>query len=261
MSMQTSSAQDEILYAQLRDMMQRAERGMWSCSHFLSPREARLSSDYVRRMGADVCCALEGGYSDAERVRLFVLPDFMSEPEYLAPLAEEKLCILRISGGGFCTLTHRDYLGALLALGIERHVLGDVCVLDEHSALLICDADIASYICAELTRVGKDGVKITRLPWGTPIELPERYKQVSDTVASARFDCVAAALAGLSREKAQMLIRAGECTVDYEPCDKCEKIIDPPCVISLRGQGKFRIDDLGTQTKKGRLRLLARKYI
>ena len=261
MSMQTSGAQDEILYAQLRDMMQRAERGMWSCSHFLSPREARLSSDYVRRMGADVCCALEGGYPDAERVRLFVLPDFMSEPEYLAPLAEEKLCLLRISGGGFCTLTHRDYLGALLALGIERHVLGDVCVLDERSSLLVCDADISSYICAELTRVGKDGVKITRLPWGTPIELPERYKQVSDTVASARFDCVAAALAGLSREKAQMLIRAGECTVDYEPCDKCDKIIDPPCVISLRGYGKFRIDDLSTQTKKGRLRLIARKYI
>jgi RNA-binding protein YlmH len=72
---------------------------------------------------------------------------------------------------------------------------------------------------------------------------------------------VAAALAGLSREKTQMLIRAGECTVDYEPCDKCDKVIDPPCVISLRGYGKFRVDDLGTQTKKGRLRLLARKYI
>ena len=261
MSMQAPGAQNEILYAKLRDMMQRAERGMWSCSHFLSPREARLASDYVRYAGADVCCALEGGYPEAERVKLFVLPDFMSEPEYLAPLAEEKLCLLRIYGGGFCTLTHRDYLGALLALGIERHVLGDLCVLDESSALLICDADIAPYLCAELTRVGKDGVKIERLPWGTPIELPERYKSVSDTVASARFDCVAAALAGLSREKAQMLIRAGECTVDYEPCDKCDKVIDPPCVISLRGYGKFRIDDVSTQTKKGRLRLLARKYI
>lgn len=259
MRMQTTG--DEILYAQLRDMMQRAERGMWSCSHFLSPREARLASEYVRCAGADVFCTVEGGYPDAERVKLFLLPDYMSEPAYLTPVIEEKLCLLRICGGGFCTLTHRDYLGALLALGIERHVLGDLCVLDERSALLICDADIASYICMELARVGKDGVRIERLPWGTPIELPERYKNVSDTVASARFDCVAAALAGLSREKAQMLIRAGECTVDYEPCDKCDRVIDPPCMISLRGYGKFRIDDLGTQTKKGRLRLSARKYI
>ena len=261
MSTQASGMQNEILYAQLRDMMQRAERGKWSCSHFLSPREARLSREYVERAGMDVICAVEGGYPDAERVKLFILPEFLGEPEYLAPLVEEKLCLLRISGGGFCTLTHRDYLGSLLALGIERHVLGDVCVLDERSAILVCDADIAAYICAELTRVGKDGVKIERLPWGTPIELPERYKPVSDTVASARFDCVAAALAGLSREKAQMLIRAGECTVDYEPCEKCDKIIETPCVISLRGHGKYRVDDLGTQTKKGRLRLLARKYI
>ena len=261
MSMQTPSTQNDILYAKLRDMTLRAERGIWCCSHFLSPREARLACEYVRLCKADVYCALEGGYADAERVKLFLLPDFMSEPEYLAPLAEEKMCLLRIKGGGFCTLTHRDYLGSLLALGIERHVLGDLVVLDDHSALLFCDADIAPYICAELVRVGKDGVKIERLPWDTPVELPERYKSMSDTVASARFDCVAAALAGLSREKAQLLIRAGECTVDYEPCDKCDKVIDPPCVISLRGYGKFRIDDLGMQTKKGRLRLLARKYI
>ena len=261
MSMQAQGTQNEILYAQLRDMMLRAERGMWSCTHFLSPREARLSCDYVSCMGADVCCFTEGGYPDAERVRLFVLPDFMNDPVYFAPLAEQKLCLLRIGGGGFCTLTHRDYLGALLALGIERHVLGDVCVLDASHALLVCDADIAPFIRAELVRVGKDGVKVELLPWGTEIMLPERYKSVSDTVASPRFDCVAAALAGLSREKAQMLIRAGECTVEYEPCDKCDKIIDPPCVISLRGYGKYRIDDLGTQTKKGRLRLLARKYI
>lgn len=261
MSLQGQGAQNDIFYAKLRDMMLRAERGMCSCSHFLSPREARLSCEYVKSAGADVAYLLEGGYPDAERVKLFLLPAFLNEPEYTAPLLAEEICLLRISGGGFCTLTHRDYLGALLALGIERHVLGDVCVLDACHALVVCDADIAPYVCAELSRVGKDGVKVEVLPFGTEIVLPERYRSVSDTVASARFDCVAAALAGLSREKAQMLIRAGECTVDYEACDKCDKVIDPPCVISLRGHGKFRVDDLGTQTKKGRLRLLARKYI
>ena len=170
-------------------------------------------------------------------------------------------CPLLLRGGGFCTLSHRDYLGALLALGIERHVLGDLVVLDDCRALLFCNADIAPFICAELDRVGRDGVKVQRLPEDAKIEIPRRYKSVSDTVASARFDCIAAALAGLSREKAQMLIRAGECTLDYEPCDKCDKIIEPPCVISLRGYGKFRVDDISMQTKKGRLRMLAQKYI
>ena len=261
MSMQVKSGQDEILYAQLRDMMQRAGRGTWSCSHFLTPREARLAQSLVEREGRDVFCVLAGGYGEAERVKAFILPDFLSEPEYYLPIMKEEICPLLLRGGGFCTLSHRDYLGALLALGIERHVLGDLVVLDDCRAMLFCNADIAPFICAELDRVGKDGVKVQRLPEDAKIEIPKRYKSVSDTVASARFDCIAAALAGLSREKAQMLIRAGECTLDYEPCDKCDKIIEPPCVISLRGYGKFRVDDVSMQTKKGRLRMLAQKYI
>ena len=139
--------------------------------------------------------------------------------------------------------------------------VGDLVVLDDCHALLFCDADIAPYICAELTRVGKDGIKVEKLALSTPFTLPQRFVSVTDTVASARFDCIAAALCGLSREKAQMLIRAGECTVDYEPCDRCDKIIEPPSVLSLRGYGKFRVDDVSMQTKKGRLRLYASKYI
>lgn len=261
MSMQDRGGQDEVLYAQMRDMMQRAGRGTWSCSHFLTPREARLAQALVAREGRDVFCVLAGGYDEAERVKAFVLPEFMNEPKYYCAVIGQEICALSLRGGGFCTLSHRDYLGALLALGIERHVLGDLIVQDDSHAVLFCNADIAAYICAELVRVGKDGVKVQRLPEGAQIEIPKRYKSVTDTVASARFDCIAAALAGLSREKAQMLIRAGECTVDYEPCDKCDKIIEPPCVISLRGYGKFRVDDVSMQTKKGRLRMLAQKYI
>ncbi len=242
-------------------MMQRAERGAWSCTRFLTPREAHLARSFTGGAQGDVQVLFFGGYAEAERVKLFVLPEYMSEPEYSAPLLEQEISLLALRGGGFCTLTHRDYLGALLALGIERHVLGDLCVLDDSHALLFCESQIAAYICAELTRVGKDGIKVEQLPLSTPFTLPERYQSVTDTVASARFDCIAAALTGLSREKAQMLIRQGECTVDYEFCDRCDRLIEPPQVISLRGYGKFRIDDVSTQTKKGRLRLYASKYI
>lgn len=245
----------------MRDMMQRAERGIWSSTRFLTPREAHLARTFLVGAGYGEQMLAAGGYAEAERVKLFVLPDYMCEPEYTEPLLDQEISLLALRGGGFCTLTHRDYLGALLALGIERHVLGDLLVMDTSHALLFCQADIAPYLCAELSRVGRDGIKVEMLPLSTPFELPQRFVCVSDTVASARFDCVAAALCGLSREKAQMLIRAGECTVDYEPCDRCDKILEPPCVLSLRGYGKYRVDDLGTQTKKGRLRLYASKYI
>ena len=88
-----------------------------------------------------------------------------------------------------------------------------------------------------------------------------RFETVSDTVASARLDCVVAALANLSRERAQEAVRSGLCEVEYEVAEVCDMLLEVPCVLSIRGVGKFRLLSLSGPTKKGRLRLMAEKYI
>ena len=91
--------------------------------------------------------------------------------------------------------------------------------------------------------------------------IKREFQSVSDTVASARFDCVVSALCGLSREKAQGIIRIGEAELDYFTEDRPDRTVGEGSIISVRGYGKFVVVSLSEQTKKGRLRLLANKYI
>ena len=84
---------------------------------------------------------------------------------------------------------------------------------------------------------------------------------VSDTVASARLDGVVAALLSISRERAKEMVLGGLVELDYETCERTDKILVPPSVITVRGFGKFRVNSLCDKTKKGRLRLDADKYV
>ena len=92
-------------------------------------------------------------------------------------------------------------------------------------------------------------------------EVKREFQRISDTVASARFDCVVSSVCGLSREKAQGIIRIGDAELDYFTEDRPDRAVSEGSIISVRGYGKFVVVSLSEQTKKGRLRLLANKYI
>ena len=106
-----------------------------------------------------------------------------------------------------------------------------------------------------------DTVKVGRVPEGTPLAGTRRLQPISDTVASERLDCVVAALCNLSREKAQMTVRSGLCELDYEAVEDCSATVTAPAVISVRGYGKFAVHAFDGTTRKGRVRLVAGKYI
>jgi RNA-binding protein YlmH len=89
----------------------------------------------------------------------------------------------------------------------------------------------------------------------------QKYQGLSDTVASERLDCVVASLCNLSRERAQNLIRAGLVEFNYETAQKTDVKCAADDIISARGYGKFVIRSISEQTRKGRLRLLADKYV
>ena len=113
---------------------------------------------------------------------------------------------------------------------------------------------------AEL-RVASDRVKVTRavLPDGYRVE--RKYKPIADTVASPRLDGVVAALCNLSREAAKEKITAGDVEQNYEAVERPDAAVNAGDAVSVRGVGKFCIDSVSDPTKKGRYRLLAKKYI
>ena len=152
-------------------------------------------------------------------------------------------------------------MGSLLGLGIERSVIGDIAVTDENSAVVFCDTKIVDFLVNEWREVGHDRIRCTRIKEGD-FSLPERrYAQINDTVASARLDCVVAALCNLARERARTCVVSELCELDYECETRPDREVSAPALITVRGYGKFRVLSIGGQTKKGRYRLEAQKFL
>ena len=265
--------EERIRLARVEELCRRAVRGETVSTRFLTPRQARQILLHLERIGEAERARFYGGYAGAERVCLFLFPDYvkdltgeaewgtMAVPELLSLVGmEDPLCALEIRGSGYVSLTHRDYLGALLALGVEREVLGDLLV-GACRAKVICQQHISDFLLENLEKVAKDVVKVTRATLPQEGELPNRFAPVSDTIASARLDCVVAALANLSREAAQTLIRQGMVELDYETEERVDASVGAPSVLSVRGVGKFAVRAIGDPTRKGRLRLTADKYL
>lgn len=235
-------------------------------SEFLSPRLCHYGEGYLQRRGMGFFSY--GGYGEAERRKLYVLPDYMTdgtaEPdrERLAEFGyTTHLSAVSVQGSGYRVLTHRDFLGSLLGLGLERSVLGDLIVTEEgRAALVFCEERIVPFLLGEWTKVASDTVKVRPCD-PTEVALPPRqFIPIQDTVASPRLDAVVASLCRLSREKARELVLNGLVEMNYESEERPDRTVTPPTQISVRGFGKYRVTELGDLTKKGRLRLRAEQY-
>ncbi len=256
-----------VLSARIDDLSRRAERGEIAVSVFLSPRESHFVKGYLASIGMADRCFIYGGYGSAERCRVYILPDYMSGVcDHCAisdVLGGADISVLNIKGSGYRKLTHRDYLGSLLALGIERDVLGDIAFCDgaQDEAILFCDSLIADFILSNLKKVANDAVRVKRIEIPENFEPKREFHHISDTVSSARVDCVVAALCSLSREKASAAVVSGLVEVDFEPECRPDRNLRTPCIMSVRGYGKFRINSVCEPTRRGRLRLDADKFV
>ena len=141
------SDSQRLLYARLCDMLTRAMRGEPVFGNFLSPADAAFAKRVLRELNAEDGFLLYGGYDGAERLIPIILPDYVSDypgtaEEKVKTLFADELtcavCAVKIKGSGYRALTHRDYLGSLLSLGIERDRLGDIVTDGDFSAVVFC---------------------------------------------------------------------------------------------------------------------------
>lgn len=260
----------KLLASRAEDYLRQADRGELACGNFLTPSEAAYIAVRMRELGASDRYFLFGGYGEAERKRIFVLPSFLSdidgEPEekartYFSEDLEGSIRALKIQGSGYRALSHRDYLGSLLALGIERSAIGDIAVVDEHSAVVFCTDKIFDFLIAGIDRVASDKVTASEYSRIAELEVKRDFLPLTDTVASNRLDCIVGALTGLSRERAQDAIKSGLCEVDHLPEQRCDVALNIPSTVTVRGYGKYDLLSFDGETRKGRLRITARKYV
>ncbi len=192
-----------------------------------------------------------GGYEDAERKILCFMPDYLESPEGLS--------VLVATHSGYKRLTHRDYLGSLMSLGIKRENIGDI-IVSANSAQIIIKDEMAEFLAANLSKAGRASLSLEIKPISELYLSDSEIKEITKTVASMRLDSVVAAIFGLSRTAACTFISSGKVFVNSREVLKPDKAIVEGDKVTLRTKGKAVITSSSEQSKKGRVILRANLY-
>lgn len=246
-----TSDDDRLLAAKTIDKLSIAER-TWDIvrGDFYDPAQVRLIKELLVRRGGEAKVAFYGGYPYAERERAcFVRADMETE------LADFSLAVLKVTGNfSFSQVSHRDFLGALLNLGLRREKLGDV-VSEENAAFLVVDEQVADHVRTQLEQVGRAPVSVDYSTFTELAKWQPRYQSSTSIAASARLDAVTAAVYNLSRSEASALVERGYVKLNHVPCTSGSKEIKPGDLLSARGYGRAYVREFVGLTQKDRLRL------
>lgn len=155
-------------------------------------------------------------------------------------------------------LTHRDFLGALMALGIRREVLGDI-IIHENTGYIFCLDSIAQYIIDNFNQVKHTSVSSKRID-SPPIESIKLPDEIELVVASKRCDVLIAAVYNISRNESQKLFEQKLVFIDSIECRNASRELDEGNLVSVRGKGRFIFCGEKRTTKKGKLRISVRIF-
>ncbi|MBQ7714102.1 MAG: hypothetical protein IJT71_04340 [Oscillospiraceae bacterium] len=250
------SAEERALLSHVLDRCEQSRtRNVPARTDFLSPAELRSATELLHAAKYHDGWAAIGGYEGAERRMLCFLPDWQEEPD-----AEACLAALRVRWHETETLSHRDLLGSLTALGIVRSKLGDILASERSADVIVC-ADAADFLLREWTGAGRVRFHAERVALAA-LDVPERrVAEVRDTVATLRLDAVASTGFGMSRAKAAELIASGRVQLNHRETAKPDAPVARGDVVSARGLGKFELAEVGGLSRKGRTAILIRRYL
>ena len=254
--MLTLSTEEKQFLSRLEDGLERVEqRYQESVTDFLEPRLQIVAEEFLRsrKFLRYLFC---GGYAEAERKRLVLFPEY-AEPSCISA----GICLFRFQGRlDFVSVTHRDFLGAVMGLGLRREKFGDLLVHETGFDLFV-QQEIADYLLQNELRVKHVPMTVTELSLDDFQPPVQNIKELHIMVASMRLDTVLANGLGLSRTKAMELIQSGKVKVNHSETEKNDYICQQGDIISCRGKGRLRIGQLSGETRKGKLKLCILKYL
>ena len=251
---------DELIRAKAEDRIAQCRDGWYVTSTgLLDSHEQAIVQGVTRRGSAGVRTLMYGGYEGAERRMLVCIPaDIpMTDEEAVSGLLE----VLRVEKPAISReLSHRDYLGSILGLGIDRSVTGDILVRDDGADIIIMP-EIADFLKREYSQVGRTVVKVSTVPIEELIIPDIRTEVIKDTVPSLRLDCVISSAFRISRAKAAEAIRAGIVSVDHIECLKTDFRLEEGAIMVLKGKGEAVLREVGGESKKNRVWIKIERFV
>lgn len=255
----------EILISHALDKKrQSADNSMITHTNFLSLDEISIVKNTDREYNEYVNTVYYGGYGDSERQMALFIPKFYDFDDINAFLSDNEddnpVCIVRLKKDKFTALSHRDYLGAIMGLGLKREMVGDIKVTDE-GADVFCLKSAANYICENLKKSGRGSVTGEILSVDAFSSAEDKYEILFTTVSSLRLDGVIAAFFNLSRSTAAEAVNKGLVYVNSSQCLKIDYNLKQGDKIVLRGKGKTVLSEIKGTSKKGKLKIEYKRYI
>lgn len=238
------------------------QRGIITYSDFLNLNELNILHTTPKDL-FPIPYTTFGGYAYSERQMAAFLPDafslYMEESEIqnLYPIRIVKITPVHAKFAE--ELDHRDYLGALLNLGIERSKLGDILV-QEKSAYVFVNEALADFIVSELIKV-RHTVVLPQIVESAEFIYEPKFELIKGTVASVRLDSLLTLAYNSSRSKLTALIEGGRVYVNGKLITSNGYHVKDNDIISVRGMGRFQFKQIVSETKKGRYYVELYKYI
>lgn len=240
---------EALLKKRLAELSHRAyERGYTTYSNFLNMQEISV----LNSLKCDIEYELFGGYENADRC----VAAFSDDEIYTYPIVCIKIEPLQQKFSD--KLTHRDFLGALMNLGIEREMLGDIKILD-NTGYVFCLEKISEYITDNLTTIKHTSVKCKITD-----DIPEMFNTLPDEteyiVSSLRVDTVLSAVFKMSRNAASQLVNQEKVFINSKVIYKDSVQLKENDIVSVRGYGKFIYSQTVNETKKHKIVAAIRVY-
>ncbi len=253
--------EERLLLSKVLDKLKLSEKSdKIENTNFLDPLEQKVIQKFLTKIKKDGI--FFGGFDEAERKALFIIPEKYKENKEILLKNQEIIHSIRIElpkslKGRY---SHRDYLGALMKLGIKREKIGDILV-DENGADIIVYNDIVSFLLTNLSNLTRfKGATVTEINLNELKEVKINFISKTIHVSSMRLDNIVSELAQTSRSKASEILTNQKVFVNYECETKNTKIVKVDDLITIRGKGKFKITKIIGNTKKGKMNIMVQYY-
>lgn len=236
------------------DLSKQADRkGVVCFSDFLTLNELNILEKARHLLYSQT--EISGGYENAERQIAAFIPDALYYTwEYPIDCIRFAPTYPKFAD----VLSHRDILGAIMNLGIERSKIGDILVKSQEY-FVFCKQELSHYIIEELTQI-RHTVVTGSIIMPEAMDVQADFDSYEKIIASNRLDSITAAMAGVSRSQAVVLIHNGKIYINGAECLHNTYICKPNDVISIRGTGKFIFDGISGETRKNRIKISYRQY-
>ncbi len=211
---------------------------------FLDPYEIYLAKSVLNKFD-DLKYMIDGGYEDSERNIIIIYPYYILKEDIEIPISSFKIT------GDLKNIKHKDYLGSILSLGLNRNKLGDVLVY-ENSGIVLVKTEIRDFVIYNLEKVKNKNIEIhTHNLY--EIKAPKlEYKELNKFLVSLRLDSVISSAFNLSRKKSMDIIKSENVKVNFDVIEKSSKEIKEGDMISVRGLGRFILYDIKGRSKNNR---------